>query len=57
MNKVTITGLLMRHTIEEKMMELKKRKRALYDTILGRGETNMNGATMTRSFFEFQLEE
>ena len=33
-NKVIITRLIMRHTIEEKMMELKKRKLKLYQAIL-----------------------
>jgi superfamily II DNA or RNA helicase len=33
-NQVTITRLLMRHSIEEKMMELKKRKLKLYRALL-----------------------
>jgi non-specific serine/threonine protein kinase len=55
-NKVTITRLLMRHTIEEKMMELKKRKRALYDAILGDGEMKNKGAAITRGDFVFLLD-
>jgi non-specific serine/threonine protein kinase len=55
-NKVTITRLLMRHTIEEKMMELKKRKRALYDAILGDGEVKNKGAAITRGDFVFLLD-
>jgi non-specific serine/threonine protein kinase len=54
-NKVTITRLLMQHTIEEKMMELKKRKRALYDAILSDGDGGKRGLTITRSDFEFLL--
>jgi SNF2 family DNA or RNA helicase len=54
-NKVTITRLLMRHTIEEKMMELKKKKRALYQAILGDGEINSKGAAITRDDFVFLL--
>ena len=34
MKKVIITRLIMRHTIEEKMMELKRRKLKLYQAIL-----------------------
>lgn len=56
-NKVTITRLLMRHTIEEKMMELKKRKRALYEAILGEGPMNNKGAAMSRDDFVFLLGE
>lgn len=55
-NKVTITRLLMRHTIEEKMMELKKKKRALYQAILGDGEINSKGAAITRDDFAFLLD-
>lgn len=47
----------MRHTIEEKMMELKKRKRALYEAILGEGPMNNKGAAMSRDDFVFLLGE
>jgi len=55
-NKVTITRLLMRHTIEEKMMELKKRKRALYEAILGDGTVSNKSAAITRDDFVFLLD-
>jgi superfamily II DNA or RNA helicase len=55
-NKVTITRLLMRHTIEEKMMELKKRKRTLYDALLSENAMNNKGAAITRDDFVFLLD-
>lgn len=54
-NTVTITRLLMRHTIEEKMMELKKRKRALYDAILSDSAAK-GGFAVTREDFDFLLD-
>ncbi|HJV66154.1 MAG TPA: DEAD/DEAH box helicase [Geomonas sp.] len=52
--QVTITRLLMRHTIEEKMMELKKRKLKLYRALLEDAEHE--GATsIGREDFEFLL--
>ncbi|MDD2847212.1 MAG: DEAD/DEAH box helicase [Desulfuromonadaceae bacterium] len=52
--QVTITRLIMRHTIEEKMMGLKEQKTKLYKAILedGAGST---GAGLTREDFEFLL--
>jgi len=54
MNQVTITRLVMRHTIEEKMMELKKRKLALYKALLE--DTTIAGVSgIGRDDFDFLL--
>jgi non-specific serine/threonine protein kinase len=53
-NQVTITRLVMRHTIEEKMMELKKRKLALYRALLEDTTTGENGG-ISREDFDFLL--
>lgn len=52
--QVTITRLIMRHTIEEKMMALKQRKLQLYQAILQDG-AGSGGAALTREDFEFLL--
>ena len=52
--QVTITRLIMRHTIEEKMMALKAQKLQLYRAILEEG-TDGGGAGLTREDFEFLL--
>ena len=52
--QVTITRLIMRHTIEEKMMVLKERKSKLYQAILEEG-TGGGGAGLTREDFELLL--
>ena len=52
--QVTITRLLMRHSIEEKMMELKKRKLKLYRALLEDAE-HEGAATIGREDFEFLL--
>jgi non-specific serine/threonine protein kinase len=53
-NQVTITRLVMRHTIEEKMMELKKRKLALYKALLE--DTAVGDVTgIGRDDFDFLL--
>jgi len=52
--QVTITRLLMRHSIEEKMMELKKRKLKLYRALLEDAEGDAGGA-IGREDFEFLL--
>jgi len=52
--QVTITRLLMRHSIEEKMMELKKRKLKLYRALLEEAE-NEGTAAIGREDFEFLL--
>ena len=53
-SQVTITRLLMRHSIEEKMMELKKRKLKLYRALLEDAE-HEGGAAIGREDFEFLL--
>ncbi len=53
--QVTITRLIMRHTIEEKMMALKEQKTKLYKAILEDG-AGSGGAGLTREEFEFLLE-
>jgi len=52
--QVTITRLLMRHSIEEKMMELKKRKLKLYRALLEDAESDA-GQSLGREDFEFLL--
>ncbi|MBK5274817.1 MAG: DEAD/DEAH box helicase [Desulfuromonadales bacterium] len=52
--QVTITRLIMRHTIEEKMMALKEQKTRLYKAILEDGAGG-GGAGLTREEFEFLL--
>lgn len=52
--QVTITRLIMRHTIEEKMMELKKRKLALYKALLD--DASSGGKTgISREDFNYLL--
>lgn len=52
-SSVTVTRLLMRHTVEEKMMLLKEKKTKLYKALLdeGRGE----GAAISREDFDFLI--
>ena len=50
--KVTVLRLLMRHTVEEKMMLLKKRKERLYRALLEEGRDG-GGVPLTREDFEF----
>jgi non-specific serine/threonine protein kinase len=52
--QVTITRLIMRHTIEEKMMALKEQKRKLYKAILEEGSAG-GGAALTREDLDFLL--
>ena len=52
--QVTITRLIMRHTIEEKMMALKAQKTQLYKAILEDGASG-GGAGLTREDFDFLL--
>jgi SNF2 family DNA or RNA helicase len=52
--QVTITRLIMRHTIEEKMMELKKRKLALYKALLD-DAASKGGAGISKTDFDFLL--
>jgi hypothetical protein len=53
---VTITRVLMRHTIEEKMMELKQKKLALYKAVMESAEGAGKGFSITKEDFEFLLE-
>ena len=53
--KVTITRILMRHTIEEKMMELKKKKLALFNAIMDDSGRSKKGFSITREDFDFLL--
>jgi superfamily II DNA or RNA helicase len=52
--KVTVLRFLMRHTIEEKIMLLKKKKKALYDAVLGSGVSS-RGVKITREDMKFLL--
>lgn len=52
---VTITRVLMRHTIEEKMMELKRKKLALYKAVMEGAEGTGKGFAVTKEDFEFLL--
>lgn len=54
-NKVTITRILMRHTIEEKMMYLKKKKLELYKAVMEDSMSSRRGLSITRSDFNFLL--
>jgi len=53
--RVTVTRLLMRHTLEEKMMLLKARKRRLFEALVG-GEGEAGAAAISRADFEYLLE-
>lgn len=52
---ITVTRILMRHTIEEKMMELKQKKLALYKAVMEGAEATGAGAAITREDFEFLI--
>jgi len=53
--KVSILRILMRHSIEEKMMALKQQKSALYEAVL-EGTTHQGGsASITKEDFDFLL--
>jgi len=54
-NKVTITRILMRHTIEEKMMLLKQKKLALYEAVMGHAEEGGRGYAISKADFDFLL--
>ncbi len=54
LEQVTITRLIMRHTIEEKMMALKAQKLQLYKAILEDGAAG-GAAGLTREDFDFLL--
>jgi non-specific serine/threonine protein kinase len=53
---VTITRILMRHTIEEKMMALKKRKLDIYKAVMEEPTSGSKGLKITKSDFQFLLE-
>jgi non-specific serine/threonine protein kinase len=53
-NKVIVTRLLMRHTVEEKMTALKQRKLSLYRALMERPEKS-GAKAITREDFEFLL--
>jgi len=55
-NTVIITRILMKHTIEEKMMELKKRKLRLYKAIL-ESPSRAGRLPITREDFDFLLSD
>lgn len=52
---VTIVRLLMRHTIEEKMLALKQRKLDLYDAVMGGAVRGTGQRVLTKADFEFLL--
>lgn len=54
--RVFVNRLLMRHTVEEKMMLLKKRKRALFDQVLGGTENRSGSSLLTRDDMAWLLE-
>ena len=54
-NKVTIVRILTRHTIEEKMMELKKKKLALYKAVMEDSSVGGKGLKISKSDFNFLL--
>jgi len=53
---VSIMRLLMRHTIEEKMMELKQKKLELYHAVLEGAAHRGGGTGLSQKDFEFLLE-
>jgi non-specific serine/threonine protein kinase len=54
-SKVTIKRILMRHTIEEKMMVLKKKKLDLYKAVMEDSSAGRKGLSITRADFKFLL--
>ena len=50
--RVTVTRLLMRHTVEEKMMTLKERKLKLYKALLD-DATGGGGTSLSKEDFDF----
>jgi non-specific serine/threonine protein kinase len=53
-NKVIVTRLIMRHTVEEKMMALKQRKLMLYKALMDAPEKSA-GRLISREDFNFLL--
>ena len=54
-NKVTVTRILTHHTIEEKMMKLKKKKLALYKAVMDNTKGSKKNLSISRSDFNFLL--
>jgi non-specific serine/threonine protein kinase len=54
--KVSIIRILMRHSIEEKMMKLKAQKRSLYEAVLAGSAQKGAGASLSKADFDFLLE-
>ncbi|HDH05804.1 MAG TPA: DEAD/DEAH box helicase [Nitrospirae bacterium] len=54
-NKVTVTRILTHHTIEEKMMKLKKKKLALYKAVMDDTKGGKRSLSVSRSDFNFLL--
>ncbi len=54
-NKVIVTRLLMRHTVEEKMLALKQRKMSLYRALMDSPERSAS-RSITRDDFNFLLD-
>lgn len=54
--KVSIMRLLMRHTIEEKMMVLKQKKMELYQAVLEGASHHGGGTSLTQKDFDFLLD-
>ncbi len=52
---VTILRLLMRHTVEEKMMALKRRKLDLYQAVVGAAVRGACSTVLTKADFDFLL--
>jgi SNF2 family DNA or RNA helicase len=52
---VTVMRILMRHTVEEKMMVLKRKKLDLYQVVVGAAVRGAGRAALTRSDFDFLL--
>ncbi len=55
-NRVTIMRILMRHTVEEKMMELKKKKLVLYNAVMGESVSGRKGLSVSKADFDYLLE-
>jgi non-specific serine/threonine protein kinase len=54
--KVSIIRILMRHSIEEKMMALNAQKRSLYEAVLAGSVQKGAGASLSKADFDFLLE-
>ena len=52
---VSIVRILMRHSIEEKMMALKQRKLDLYDAVMAGAVRGVGQGVLTKADFDFLL--